>query len=716
MSNTTYRAFPEKLGASDPTKFVGDKGELFWDPDNGNMSLSDGMTPGGIGIKTRNLEALESNRDASQWVTIFGNTASDWKAYYASGSAVDSNGYLWVVGGYEGVGHRGTLSIFNQEGQLQYNERFVSTDGNSDYQFGEAISIHKDPENGDSIYVVLTTEDNIDEIVLAKLDDSANIVWTREIDGSDSERAVDVITDADGYVYVCGHTRSDGAGGRDGFIARFNPDGTCEWKQTFGGADWDRTESLAVDESYLYVSGQTASSGQGGSDIFVAKLTKGSNTEQPTVVWQKTIGRPASGSWEWGWGIVVGTSGNVYVTGESYDPEYNNNHTIYLAKLSSAGALVWQKYLADYAFSYGAALSLDAAENVYLSGYTWVNYPEAEQQFVPQYNELIIAKFSSVGELKYVKSFGTKYDDSIYYNYGHRSITADGDYIYISGYTYDVSRSNPNGFFARFRADGEFDGVYGDFVAQNILFTSGDSNLVLADSDLILQNAPNISSTNPDNIYVEPYGPVDVRTSIRSPFEVRVRGVLAADTTITRDLSVNGFPFTNTDGSYNNLCAGEGAGSNHQSAYDNIYLGRLSGFRNQYGDQNVYIGTYAGNRNINGHNVFIGYHAGLYSTGGNNVFIGAYAGDGQHTGVDNVVIGYGTNLDDTDASTQLKIGSNGNYWLRGDSARSVYIKTNLVFDSNGTQIVMKSPNGTQYILSVTDSGALQVGINTVQYI
>lgn len=31
MRNTTYRAFPEKLGTKEPTKFVGDKGVFYCD-------------------------------------------------------------------------------------------------------------------------------------------------------------------------------------------------------------------------------------------------------------------------------------------------------------------------------------------------------------------------------------------------------------------------------------------------------------------------------------------------------------------------------------------------------------------------------------------------------------------------------------------------------------------------------------------------------------
>jgi hypothetical protein len=48
MSNTVYRVFLEKLGGSDPTQFVGDEGELFYDPFTGALRISDGNTPGGI--------------------------------------------------------------------------------------------------------------------------------------------------------------------------------------------------------------------------------------------------------------------------------------------------------------------------------------------------------------------------------------------------------------------------------------------------------------------------------------------------------------------------------------------------------------------------------------------------------------------------------------------------------------------------------------------
>ena len=731
-SNTTYRAFPEKLGGSDATQFVGDRGELFWDPENANLTMSDGETPGGIGLKTRNLEAFGSNKDASQWLTIFGNLASDWKEYYGSGSAVGSNGLLWVVGGYDGVGVRATVSVFDINGEIYgtpgtglANYRFIHDNYNADRQYGEAIAIHKDPENGDSAYVVISTDDSTDEIILAKLTlgEGMNLEWSREIDGSNSEEATDVIVDAQGYVYVCGSTRSQGVGYREGFIAKFSPDGDCYWKQIIEGSGFKKGEALAIDGSHLYVVGQTTNSGQGGADIFVAKLNivTGDDDTVPTFVWQKTLGFPESSNWEYGYGVAVGTSGNVYVTGRAVPTEVSLSSSIYVAKLNSAGAIVWQKSLTDTDYSYGAAVSLDAEENLYLSGYIEVDYAEEEQTIAPQYDDLIIAKYSSDGELKYAKSFGTKYYEESFFNWGHRSLTVDGDYIFITGYTENIDRSNGNGFVARFRADGEFEGVYGDFVAQTILMQSVNTNLVLADAELTLTNASAINVSNPGgDFYLDEYDysspyPNDghelgFRTFSRSPYEIRVRGVISADTTITRELNVNGISFSNTGGDDRNICIGEGGGSNHDGADSNIYLGFLAGFRNAYGDDNIFMGEYAGNKNVEGdHNIYLGRYAGYQNVEGDgNVIIGGYAGDSQTGGNNNVIIGYDINVDNNTGSTQLAIGSNGGYWLKGDSSRNVKLPT------PGAALQLVSPNGNvTKALTIGNDGKLYFDGNRV---
>lgn len=49
-TNTTYRVLVEKLGASDPSQFIGNQGEVFYDPSNPSLFLSNGSTSGGVAI------------------------------------------------------------------------------------------------------------------------------------------------------------------------------------------------------------------------------------------------------------------------------------------------------------------------------------------------------------------------------------------------------------------------------------------------------------------------------------------------------------------------------------------------------------------------------------------------------------------------------------------------------------------------------------------
>jgi hypothetical protein len=49
-TNTTYRVLVEKLGASNPSQFIGNEGEVFYDPSNPSLFLSDGSTSGGVAI------------------------------------------------------------------------------------------------------------------------------------------------------------------------------------------------------------------------------------------------------------------------------------------------------------------------------------------------------------------------------------------------------------------------------------------------------------------------------------------------------------------------------------------------------------------------------------------------------------------------------------------------------------------------------------------
>jgi len=98
ITNTTYRFLVEKLGDSNPTQFVGNEGEVFYDPNNPILKLSNGTTPGGVSVGGEGgsggiTEETDPVFSASVAFGITSTDTSNWDTAYGWGdhSAV---GYL----------------------------------------------------------------------------------------------------------------------------------------------------------------------------------------------------------------------------------------------------------------------------------------------------------------------------------------------------------------------------------------------------------------------------------------------------------------------------------------------------------------------------------------------------------------------------------------------------------------------------------------------
>ncbi len=220
--------------------------------------------------------------------------------------------------------------------------------------------------------------------------------------GLDSANAIAV--DAAGNAYVAGHTdslnfptanplRSRG-GGVDAFVAKLNPAGNgliyCTY---FGGSGDDRAFGITVDGSgNAYLTGWTYStnfpvtSGSrqpvlgGGRDAFVAQL----NPSGSALLYSTYLGGSGHDS---GNAIAVDAAGNAYIAGDTYStnlPVMNalqgsnsGRQDAFVAKLNATGSsLVWSTYLGGYGDERAAALALDLAGNVYLTGGTTsTNFP-----------------------------------------------------------------------------------------------------------------------------------------------------------------------------------------------------------------------------------------------------------------------------------------------------------------------------------------------------
>ena len=79
MSNTTFKLFPDKMGATTASQYIGKRGEIFYDIDGATpIRLSDGVTPGGIpfGIVSINQTFNPQFTDASGTFAIGGGAVT----------------------------------------------------------------------------------------------------------------------------------------------------------------------------------------------------------------------------------------------------------------------------------------------------------------------------------------------------------------------------------------------------------------------------------------------------------------------------------------------------------------------------------------------------------------------------------------------------------------------------------------------------------------
>jgi len=97
-ANTVYRVFVEKLGGANPNDFVGDEGEVFYNPNDGVLKISDGSTPTGIvmnpimpvGFFTPPDNHWYVNPNRTDIYTSTGSVAAPYKTVGAALSAIQN--------------------------------------------------------------------------------------------------------------------------------------------------------------------------------------------------------------------------------------------------------------------------------------------------------------------------------------------------------------------------------------------------------------------------------------------------------------------------------------------------------------------------------------------------------------------------------------------------------------------------------------------------
>ncbi len=301
---------------------------------------------------------LEDNDNVPSlvWSTFLDGSLS----YFGNGIAVDKSGNVYVTGSTSSSdfytlnsiedfnGNRDVFVVKIEETDNVPSLAYSTLLGGSDGDTGIDIAV----DNSGNVYVMgqpgsdfdtlnaIEGDSGLDDVFVFKLEENNNVpslAWSTYLGGSDRDLGRGIAVDNLGNVYVTGETDStdfdiknaivDHNRFRDVFVFKLEQQDnvpTLAWSTYLGGNNWDYSSDIAVDNfGNIYLTGFTDSAhfntlnaieGDSGiTDIFVTKIEQQDNV--PTLAWSTYLGGKDR---DYGRGIAVDNSGNVYVTGNSH--------------------------------------------------------------------------------------------------------------------------------------------------------------------------------------------------------------------------------------------------------------------------------------------------------------------------------------------------------------------------------------------------------------
>lgn len=289
---------------------------------------------------------------------------------------------------------------------------------------------------------------------VAKLHPSGmSLVFCTFLGGSGEDGAGSLALDAAGDLYVTGYTRggfptTSGAfktAGSGAFVAKMSSDGTRLLYSTILGGS--RAGRIAVDAGgNAYITGTAESAefpttagafqatfkgASGQSDAFVAKL----KADGSGLVYSTFLG--GTGRDE-GRGIAVDAGGYAYVTGYTWSRDFPTAraaqaahggsaclssstacYDAFVTRLDPAGAtLSYSTYLGGAKNDYGFGITVDSAQNAYVTGYTESSpFPTtagAYQRTLGGSTDAFVVKYSAAGAVVYSTLLGAKDPEGAY--------------------------------------------------------------------------------------------------------------------------------------------------------------------------------------------------------------------------------------------------------------------------------------------------------------
>jgi hypothetical protein len=148
-------------------------------------------------------------------------------------------------------------------------------------------------------------------IYAVKVNFAGDSIWAKPFGGAKADFGYAVEVSVFGDYLIAGSTASYGQGYYDAYLIDVTPFGDVAWEKTYGGAKDDRGYAICnIPSGDILLAGTTESSGQGGTDMYLLRLSPIGD-----VVWSTTYGGTQP---DYCRGVTVDQKGNFIITGYSY--------------------------------------------------------------------------------------------------------------------------------------------------------------------------------------------------------------------------------------------------------------------------------------------------------------------------------------------------------------------------------------------------------------
>ena len=358
--------------------------------------------------------------------------------------ATDSSGHCFVAGGFRGAASFGSTNLtsaggldvfvakYDPAGVLEWVRQGAET-GNHDT--GDGITV----DATDNCYVtggfgsygggtstlnfdaVFVTNQADRAVFAAKFSPAGQLVWLRQFGGSGSDVGSKIQVSQDGALYAAGWFENTvgfgtnsvtSAGGRDIFLACFNPDAENRWVRRLGGPANNEGKALAIDPA-----GQACVVGTDDlnwGSWQVSGLIVASFDTNGALRWQRSVGGTFYLS---ECSVAADRAGSFYVTCgfqglASFDDYFVTSAgamDVCVAKFDPQGTLQWVQNAGQSGEANALDILIDRDGNAVLTGrFTGTSRFGSTALVSAGQDDVFLAKLATAGEVPLVQLFPSR--------------------------------------------------------------------------------------------------------------------------------------------------------------------------------------------------------------------------------------------------------------------------------------------------------------------